>query len=287
MGDSKKRILVTGATGFIGSAVAQRLAQSGDIVVKTTRRSAEANGVDVLYLDLSLPKTILDLAKHPRFDLIVHIGAQIAWSKQGQENLLLSNTVSTGLLVDLASKCNARLIFASMALVCGVKTKLITTDSPVKPDTDYARTKWLAEEIIKVSGIEYCILRIGGVFGLNGPGHLGLNSVIRNSLQKKIPCLNGSGNVKRNYIYLWDVAECVAHIVQSEIEGIHLLAGSEKKSMRSMLEEVCEIFMPGNKPIERVGEEASDQIIMPSNSLPVTRSFRSSLEDIYIRAFQK
>ena len=63
----------------------------------------------------------------------------------------------------------------------------ITQDSSVNADTPYGKSKWLAEELIRMSGVNHCILRIGGVFGLNGPMHLGLNRTILNVIEKISP----------------------------------------------------------------------------------------------------
>lgn len=278
-----ERILVTGATGFIGSAIAERLEAVGYQVTRTARTQSETDGASTLYLDLSRPETISRLADNHHFDVIVHFGAHIEWSVEFEEELFVRNTIATGILANLALKTRSQFIFSSTALVCGVKTEDIRQDRPVNPDTPYGKSKWLAEELVKASCTRHCILRIGGVFGLNGPNHLGLNRAITDAIKYKAPQLHGSGNALRNYIYLWDITETVVHIIRNNIEGTHLLAGSEKTSIRSMLEEVCEVFMPGVNPVQHPGGDITDQLILPSGDLLKTRSFRSALEDIRVR----
>ena len=282
-----QRILVTGATGFIGSAIANRLEEVGYQVTRTTRKLTEKDDAGKLYLDLSIPETIYVLAGHHHFDAIVHFGAHIGWSGETEEELFSTNVIASGLLAKLARNTNSQFIFASAAMVCGVKAEKITLDCPVNPDTPYGKSKWLAEELVKASGTKYCILRIGGVFGLNGPNHLGLNRALRDALNYKAPQLRGTGDAKRNYIYLWDITETILHIIQNNIMGTHLLAGSENVSIRSMLEEVCNVFMPGICPEQCPEGDTTNQIIVPSVDLPKTRSFRSALEDIRNRTVIK
>jgi len=279
-----KKILVTGATGFIGSAIAERLEEVGYQVTRTTRRQSEVDGESMLYLDLSRPETIIGLIGEYRFDTIVHFGARIGWSGEIEEELFIPNVIATGLLANFAQKTDSQLIFSSIAVVCGVTAEKITQDSPIGPDTPYGKSKWLAEELVNASGARHCILRIGGVFGLNGPDHLGLNRAIAGAINQTAPQLHGRGNARRNYVYLWDVAETVEHIIRNNIEGTHLLAGSEQSSIRSMLKEVCAVFMPGVNPVQHFGDDATEQLIMPSSDLSETRSFRSALEDIRDRA---
>jgi len=276
------KILVTGATGFIGSAIADRLIEEGYQVTRTTRTQTQVNGINILYLDLSKPETIFRLANDNSFDVIVHFGAHISWSGEVEEELFLTNVIVTGLLANMAYTAGSHFIFASAAIVCGVKAEEITRDSQVNPDTPYGKSKWLAEELVRASGAKYCILRIAGVFGLNGPNHLAVNRTISGAINKIAPQVRGNGNALRNYIYLWDIAEVVVSIVRNSTHGTHLLAGSEKSSIRSMLEDVCEVFMPasGDILVQSSGDNATDQLVIPSSVLPKTRSFKSALEDI-------
>jgi len=76
-------------------------------------------------------------------------------------------------------------------------------------------------------------------------------------------------------------------IIHNNINGTHLLSGSEQSSIRSMLEDVCEVFIPGVSLIQHTGGEVKDQLIEPSSDLPKTRNFRSALEDIRDRVVVK
>lgn len=44
--------------------------------------------------------------------------------------------------------------------------------------------------------------------------------------------------------------------------------------------QVCDPIMPGSNPVLKNGPQATDQLIEPSSSLPMTRSFREALIDI-------
>jgi nucleoside-diphosphate-sugar epimerase len=279
-----KKILVTGATGFIGSAIAERLEEVGYQVTRTTRVRSGADGTSIFFLDLSRPETIFRLVDDHNFEAIVHFGADVRLLKCSLTDLYVPNVLATGLLANFAQQTDSLFIFASSIMVHGVKADTFTHENPTNPDTPYGKSKWLAEELVNASGARHCILRIGGVFGLNGPDHLGLNRAIAGAINQTAPQLHGRGNARRNYVYLWDVAETVEHIIRNNIEGTHLLAGSEQSSIRSMLKEVCAVFMPGVNPVQHLGDDATEQLIMPSSDLSETRSFRSALEDIRARA---
>ncbi len=278
--DKAKSVLVTGATGFIGRATVAGLEQAGWTVtggVRSTDRSLDEGSI---YLDLEKPAAILALESSARFDAIVHLGANIGWSGATEAEMFVPNILSSGCLAFLASQWNAQLIYASAAIVCGVKTEKIDAGTPVATDTAYAQSKWLGEQLIEASHVPHCILRIAGVFGFGGPGHLGLNRAIDGAMKGMPPVQSGLGSALRNYVYVKDVAQAVIFALQERLEGTHLLAGSEVMPVSQMLQEICNTFLPGQQPAITAGQDAMNQVIQPSPHLPKTRGFREALADI-------
>ncbi len=275
-----KTVLVTGATGFIGSATVAVLEQAGWKVTKGTRSTSQTMGSGFIFLDLANPEAILALAKNIRFDSIVHLGANIGLTGVGEKEMYVPNVLSTGCLAFLASQWDAYMIYASTAIVCGAKNKAIDSNSLVSPDTPYAQSKWLGEQLISASQVNHCILRIAGVFGYEGPAHLGLNRAIDGAINGVEPTQIGSGGAMRNYIYVKDVVQAITFALNNRLEGTHLLAGREYMSISQMMKEICSIFLPGQYPLIKDGPEAFSQVIQPSLSLPRTRGFRDALTDI-------
>ena len=130
--------------------------------------------------------------------------------------------------------------------------------------------------MIAASGCSHSILRLGGIFCKDGPTHLGINKAISKAIEGIVPKVWGSGNAKRNYIYVKDAAQAIVKCLEERILGVHYLGG-EEKTIKDMVIDICEVFIPGRKPEYFDGEEALDQIIENSNYFNVT-SFRSALE---------
>lgn len=275
-----KSVLITGASGFIGRATVLALENRGWKVVQGSRLKPLENQNSVIHLDLADPKTILALVDGPRYDAIVHAGAHIGWSSSDESAMYLSNVLSTGYLAHLSTKWNAHMVYTSSAIVHGVKAKLIDSDTSIALDTFYSKTKWLGEQLILASNARSCILRIAGVFGHEGPAHLGLNRAIEMAIKGSSPKQVGSGCALRNYIYVKDVAEAICYALDHHLDGVHLLAGSEQLSVCEMLNMLCEVISPSIRPLIESGLEAENQIIKPSLALPKTRSFLESLIDI-------
>jgi UDP-glucose 4-epimerase len=194
--------------------------------------------------------------------------------------MFVPNVLSTGCLAYLATLWDAHLIFASTAIVHGVMNETIDLDSPVSPDTAYAKSKWLGEQLLAASNAKHCILRIAGVFGCDGPAHLGLNRAIDGAIKGEPPLQIGSGAALRNYVYVKDVAQAIVYALQERLVGTHLLSGHEVVSVSEMLQQVCDTFAPGLHPVIKDGPQAFNQVITPSIFLPKTREFREALNDI-------
>lgn len=275
-----KTVLVTGPTGFIGRSAVRALADGGWKVIKGVRLASNTLAEGCIHLDFAEPEAILALSSQMRFDAIVHLGAKVVLADVPESELFVQNVLSTGCLAYLARVWSSPLVFASTAIVYGARRDAIQVDSPLCLDTSYAKSKWLAEQLIVASGARHCILRIAGVFGYNGPAHLGMNRAIDAAVNGTSPVVIGSGRALRNYIYVKDVAAAIVHALREGVEGTHLLAGHEVLSIGEMMRTLCEVFVAGAVPLIKDGLEATSQVIAPSPYFPATRSFQAALLDL-------
>lgn len=276
-----KKVLVTGYAGFLGQNTVSALRNDGWQIILAGRTAPEAiEHLSYLRMDLEEPGQILELRDKCHPDAIVHLACKVGWSGESEELLFTPNALATGCFAHLAKHWKARMVFASAAVIHGASTQNISRQSPLDPDTAYARSKLLAEELISASGIQCCTLRMGGLFGLDGPGHLGLNRAISGAIGGTRPTVAGAGDARRNYLYVKDAAAAIVAALSNGIEGIHLLAGNDVLAIKEMLQHICDVFLAGQRPDFAEGGPARDQIISSSGSLPRGRGFREALLDI-------
>ena len=152
---------------------------------------------------------------------------------------------------------------------------MIDGDTPVNPENHYSLSKYLAEEVIKTYLDNYSILRICGIYGLDGPEHLGVNRAISSAVHSKIvPDLKGPGKAKRNYICVHDVAQWILYLVNNYkvvphstepgIKEILYLAGPEVLTIEDYLKLIMETILPGMELKKIDGLESSDLIVKAS-----------------------
>ena len=171
------RILVTGASGFIGRALVDELANAGHVVRAAMRQPADVfpRSVEVVAVaDLTRPvewrpllrdvQTVVHLAG------IAHAGSQIAEQAYDRVNRLATAELAT------AAKSHGigHLIFmSSIRAQSGPASSepLRESDSP-RPTDAYGRSKLAAEEAVRGAGVPFTILRPVLIYGSGVKGNL-------------------------------------------------------------------------------------------------------------------
>jgi uncharacterized protein YbjT (DUF2867 family) len=192
-------ILLTGATGTVGSALLRRLTGAGE-PVRCLVRDPRGLGDQRVRVQIALG----DLADPPSFrnalrgvDTVVHLAASIR--DQPRASLEELNAVATLRLVRAAERAGARrfVFFSAMGARHHSRTR-------------FFRAKALAEEAVEASGLETAVFRPSIVYT---PGDPWLTLLERFSYLPAIP-VSGSGRALYQPIWAEDVAECVAAVLR-------------------------------------------------------------------------
>ena len=215
----KKKILVTGAAGFIGSKICSELLKKKYTVIgcddfSSGLKKNVIKGIKFLNIDLSNKKKISILPKN--IDYIFHLAGQSSGEKSFEDpiNDLNRNFITTYNLIDFAKKNFIKNFFyASSMSVYGNSVSKANINANCKPISYYGLHKKLSEDyIIKNSNnFNFIIFRI---FNVYGPGQdllnekQGMVSIYLASLLKKSKIVvKGSLNRFRDLIYIDDVVE--------------------------------------------------------------------------------
>ena len=268
-------ILVTGANGFLGKEVV-KLLNKNDYDFAGVGRNISTSSK--LLCDLSIPADVIKLLEETNPKIIINLAASVDFQEKNQYPFFPVNTLLPAIFAGYCTKNNSHLIQSSGIIVHGFSHRHYSKKTELTPDTAYGKSKLLADDIIIASGCKASILRIGGIFGDNGSLHLGINKAIVEAKKGNPPNIVNTGSAKRNYIFVKDVALAIIDTVKERLTGIHYLGG-ETKTIKSMLNDICDVFIPGNQPEYIEGQEAVDQLIEPCNNFKIT-PFRLALEEM-------
>lgn len=172
-------VLVTGAFGLVGSATVRRLLHEGRRVVATdldlpaNRKAAAAlpPSVELRWADLTDPAAVGPLLVAVSPAAIIHLAAIIPPVCYARPALARKvNVDATGLLIDAAKALPEppRFVQASSIAAYGARnphriTEVLTADTPLRPSDIYGAHKAEVEQLVHTGGLDYVILRLGGV----------------------------------------------------------------------------------------------------------------------------
>lgn len=215
------RVLVTGATGFIGRAVTSHLAARGYTVFGTRRPGARACSGPVIWREIDDLLSVDWSFLLEGLDFVVHLAAlahQINKPVAAAEFDRANHQATAELARAVANSPSVRrLIFiSSIGAVCSQSDLVVTEETPCNPDTDYGRSKRAAElevqRILAGTTADWCILRPTLVYGPENPGNmLRLMRLTRSGL----PLPFGSIRNQRSFLYVGNLVDLIVNCLQN------------------------------------------------------------------------
>lgn len=218
------KILVTGAYGFIGSAVTARLSADGHEIIGVGRRIAEARtrrpDIRWIALDIGRAKSPEDWLPHLQGMEAVVNCAGVLQDAPGDDvkGVHLDGTLA---LFDACKRANVRRVIHVSAI-----------GADATGETDFARTKAQADEALMKSGLDWVVLRPSIVVGRNVYGGTALIRALA-----ALPVLPiGSRDAVFQPVQVSDVAEAVAFFINPDRAAKRLLevAGPERMTLTEL-----------------------------------------------------
>jgi UDP-glucuronate 4-epimerase len=292
------RVLVTGAAGFIGSHLAERLVARGDEVVGVDNfdpfydRAIKERNLAALRagprfrfheMDLADAKAPLPSLLTPE-TVIVHLAAKagVRPSLRDPAGYVRANLTATQLLVDAARLAGVtRFVFGSSSSVYGDDTPAPFREdaAAVHPISPYAATKRAGELILEALaphyGLRVAALRFFTVYGPRQRPDLAIHSFTRRLAAGEPITMFGTGTEGRDYTYIDDIVSGVVAAVDwtaGAPVGMDLfnLGGNEVIPLSRMISEIAAAL--GVTPaIERTGRQPGDVLL---TSADITKSGR-------------
>jgi nucleoside-diphosphate-sugar epimerase len=257
------RALVTGAAGFVGSHLAERLLAEGHTVV----------GVDAFtdyYAPILKEGNVRGLLGNPSFrlvrenlldldpagllgevDVVFHLAAQAgvraSWG-QAFEQYTSWNVLATQRLLEAARSCRIRrFVYASSSAVYGRSELPMREDSPTRPLSPYGVSKLAAEHLCTLYAVAYAVptvsLRYFTVFGPRQRPDMAFHRFIRALRSGRAIPLFGDGHQTRDFTYVEDVVDAtcrsaVADVAPGEVLNV---SGGVRVELCQAIEELARL----------------------------------------------
>jgi UDP-glucose 4-epimerase len=280
----KKRILITGANGYLGAQFSQYLAKKGHLITALCYPEAPTDSVwceameEVLVGSVAERET-MEVLRQRSFDVIIHLVSMDHHESQmvPPEEAVRVNVLPSWTLLDaFARKGLKTFIFFSTIHVYGMMPPVeIHEDRPLNPSNVYALTHSMSEQICdyfnRTSDVNCLTVRLSNsyghpVFPENNCWWLAVNDLCRTAFYEKSIKLLSDGSPQRDFIHGSDVCRAMEVILKkapkTKTHSTYHISSSHTYTLLELAGQVKEVYQ------EMYGEE-----------IPVSSPAESSIQD--------
>jgi dihydroflavonol-4-reductase len=292
--DRLRTIAITGATGFVGRHVVERLLEAEDLnlrcLVRPTSdlRALRAKGpaVSLVEGDVCDPNTLPPLVEGA-WGVIHLAGYRDFWSRDRDLYYALNTTGAENVFEAALCAGVQKVVQVSTPLAFGMPAQIpFDEETPPGPHpSDYARSKYQGDAIgwrlHRERGLPLTVVYLAAVIGA---GDLRPTMEVRRAVEKKLPALVGANTVY-TYVHVRDAAEAIVRaLLNPSTVGRRYLIGTERASTREYFELIGELadvpvprlnvperaLIPLARALERVARYTGKRPVLPVDILKTT-----------------
>ena len=246
-------VLITGASGFIGTHLYNHLKKAHDItrILSSTQSAREQNTYSVDLSNRTEVKNLVQDLSITKFDVVIHLASKMASPDSIEDMSILKKNVDIiENMVFLIKRLRPALIihFSSMAVFPNVSGLFSENSLPMpqnNPDCIYGLSKFASEVLLDyfLRNEDICIvhLRVAQVYG-NGMRQDRIIPVMQKELEERNTItVYGNGERQSCFIEIDKLVETVDYFVQNKVDGVYNV-GDENISYFDLAENMIEQF---------------------------------------------
>jgi UDP-glucose 4-epimerase len=243
------KILITGASGFIGSSLVRSLTEEHTVyaVVRKKKKFVGNPQVNFIEVDLSRKDFVEELPSG--INTVLHLAQSSRYRDfpDGVEDMIAVNISSTGLLLDWARRSGVKhFVFSSTANVYAQTGEKFTEQSKTAPNSFYGASKLAAEQLV-VQYAQYFSIDILRLFTVYGPGQKGMliPQIIQKIRSGEEIYLASKVGIYLTPIYIDDLVNIISHLMKTDDDlklRIMNVCGNEKVSLGQIVRNIEKIL---------------------------------------------
>lgn len=279
-----KNVLVTGATGFIGNKMIDKLLEENLSVIAVVRENSNRidtlrdKNVKLVYCDLNNIKNLPTLLEGKEIDTIYHFAWQGVSDKDlKNEYIQLDNVQATLDLINIAPLIGCkRFIGAGSIHELEAQKEMdedkIVTNLGMAYKTAKLTAHYMGKALAGSKNIDFFWPLISNTYGIGENSSRLINTIIRNIFNNQTTPLS-SGDQHYDFVYIDDLIEAFYLIGQKGINGRNYFIGSgNPKPLKEYLEIVEDVTNKKNESNIKLsfGEIKSNVVYLPKESFDIS-----------------
>jgi UDP-glucose 4-epimerase len=238
------KVILTGATGLIGQAVAERLSKSSEVICLGRRPATCAARVEHIEADLLSPSFLRVLPQ--RADAVIHLAQCERYSEfpDAADEIFAVNVGGLAKLLEWARGAGVKsFVHASTGGLYGRGSRPFKETDPIRiegPLAFYFRTKQAAEILAEGYRDYFTVVALRPFF-VYGPGQrttMLVPRLIRSVRESRFVTLAGRDGMQLNPVHVFDVAASIERSLTLTASDTINVAGPEVLSLRAMVEAI-------------------------------------------------
>jgi dihydroflavonol-4-reductase len=257
MATRKKIITVTGASGFVGRVLVERLLQEKNIHVRalvrpdSDRSRLDSLGEDISFCegDITQPNT-LTASMEGAWGVVNLAGYREFWARDREHFYRVNRDGAQHVFRSALAAGVSKVVQVSTPLAYGVPEQLPFDEQsvPGRLPSDYARSKYLGDQagwtMLEGDDLPLTIVYLAAVIGAGDDKE---TMEVRRAVEKRLPALVGA-DTTYTYVYVRDAAEAIARaLLQSTTVGRKYLIGDQRATTReyfNIIGELADVPIP-------------------------------------------
>ena len=262
-------ILVVGGAGYVGGGIVDLLSKKHDVTVYDSLiyENSFRKDVNFIFGDIRDYKKLNPILNH--YDAVIWLAALVG-DGACAINPTLTHEINAETVSNLTKNFKGKIVFLSTCSVYGAQDGILNEESSVKPLSEYASSKLIAEKYLEDS--DSIIFRLGTLFGIGDQFSrirldLVVNILTTKALQDKKMSVFG-GDQWRPLLHVRDVANAIDRTLETDVNGIFNLHHKNYK--------IIELA-------EKIKEKIPD-VVIETTPLPFqdTRNYQVSSEKLKV-----
>ncbi|PIW32656.1 MAG: nucleoside-diphosphate sugar epimerase [Nitrosopumilales archaeon CG15_BIG_FIL_POST_REV_8_21_14_020_37_12] len=246
-----KSVLVTGATGFIGSNLVEALIKNEHIATSLIRKGRQGNAKSKIIVGDLTDKKINFTDE--QYDYVFHLAAHTPLEKDKKITQKLNFDGTKNLFNNVKEKTKSILYVSGLGVYGQTGNKIVDESFPYNPDTEFVKTRLDAQKFLEQNcnelGINFSVVHLGDVYGADGWFYEFLvKRLLKNTFR-----LPKGGEYYKGFVHIDDVIGSMISIMEkSQTNNTFIVSDSLPTKFKDFVMHVADAIdakQPGNVPV--------------------------------------